>query len=222
VPGEYHASATCRSQCVAPPTPADSQVYEQSVGRDHFAGLSCIARRGRTSALVGCSSSSTWRLCPICPVIPSGVPAVRSARPVPRLDAGRCHRVPARAGTMRHQHGKRDAQPRGRRTTGRSRTITPADHRTGRTQLSAAAQSRSPDQRDHRKLPAHQPGQHHLVGRHPGLPGHRPQRVEPGRSPRVVELRPQRPVGTHVSTAQQRRVRHQREVPAAAPPPWSR
>ena len=29
VAGEYHASATCRSQCVAPRTTADSQVYEQ-------------------------------------------------------------------------------------------------------------------------------------------------------------------------------------------------
>jgi hypothetical protein len=53
VAGEYHASATCRSQCVAPPTAADSQVYEQSVGRYHFAGLSCIAGRGRTGAPVG-------------------------------------------------------------------------------------------------------------------------------------------------------------------------
>jgi hypothetical protein len=53
VPGEYHASATCRSQCVAPPTAADSQVYEQRVGRDHFAGLSYTVRRGRTAASAG-------------------------------------------------------------------------------------------------------------------------------------------------------------------------
>jgi hypothetical protein len=53
VAGEYHASATCRSQCVAPRTTADSQVYEQGVGRDHFVGLSCTARRGRTTASTG-------------------------------------------------------------------------------------------------------------------------------------------------------------------------
>ena len=53
VPGEYHASATYGSQCVAPPTTRTARVYEQDAGRDHFADLSRTAYRGRTAASAG-------------------------------------------------------------------------------------------------------------------------------------------------------------------------
>ena len=75
VPGEYHASATCRSQCVAALTPADSQVYEQAVGRDHFAGLSRTARRGRTTASAARANRTTQADAEACPAVAGGFQA---------------------------------------------------------------------------------------------------------------------------------------------------
>jgi hypothetical protein len=69
VAGEYHASATCRSQCVAPPTAADSQVYEQGVSSDHFAGLSCTARRGRTTASAARANRTAQADAEACPAV---------------------------------------------------------------------------------------------------------------------------------------------------------
>jgi hypothetical protein len=158
VPGEYHASATYGSQCVAPPTSADSQVYEQGVGRDQFAGLSCTARRGRTAASTGRLEphrAGRRRSLPRCSRSASSHSGICAADPA----AGCGSMVPSYRQELvqrHHRPGNRDAQPGARRNTGRSRITPPArtatpthapqgrstrPHR--RTQRKAAAQSRS-------------------------------------------------------------------------------
>jgi hypothetical protein len=93
-----------------------------------------------------------------------GHTGARNAKPQPKAAAQSRNAKPQPKATRAKRPSVRLVQPRplrrGQLQIHRSQALLELRHR------------RSPDQRDHRKLPTHQPGQHHLVDRRPGLPSH--------------------------------------------------